>query len=150
MKQLFINPFGSNWIQGSPDKSSIAIRMAPIGILSIAACLLKAGHQVKVYDCASAAESESCRILDCVNSFKPEIINFSAVASSFMHAYFLAQEIKNRRRMATTPAFYIDWRNPGLRLHPAAASSPLTNCINCAGGAECPGRPPGSPPPERG
>ena len=41
MKILLINPFGSNWVEGMEDHTEIAIRMAPIGILSVAAYLLK-------------------------------------------------------------------------------------------------------------
>ncbi len=40
MKILLINPFGSNWVEGMEDNSETAIRLAPNGILSIAAYLL--------------------------------------------------------------------------------------------------------------
>ena len=43
MKILFVNPFGSNWVEGMQDKTATAIRMAPSGTLSIAAYLEQRG-----------------------------------------------------------------------------------------------------------
>ena len=95
MKILLINPPGSNWIEGSPDHTQIAIRMAPIGILSIAAYLLEAGHQAKVYDCQdSDINLNYLEITRCINTFNPEIVGFTAVTSSFINAYALAERIK--------------------------------------------------------
>ena len=97
MKILLINPLGSNWIQGLPDQTNIAIRMAPIGILSIAAYLLEAGHTVKVYDCQNSLNNiNRTKVMACVNTFKPDLVGFTAVTSSFTNAYFLAEEIKRQ------------------------------------------------------
>jgi anaerobic magnesium-protoporphyrin IX monomethyl ester cyclase len=97
MKILLINPIGSNWIEGSQDYTQIAIRMAPIGLLSIAAYLLEAGHEIKVYDCQSSCDHiNRAEIINCFNNFNPEIIGFTAVTSSFMNAYYLAEEIKRQ------------------------------------------------------
>ena len=97
MKILLINPTGSNWVEGKQDQTDIAIRMAPIGILSIAAYLLKAGHEVKVYDCQNSSHNTNhAAVMACVNTFCPEIVGFTAVTSSFMNAYFLADIIKHR------------------------------------------------------
>ena len=51
MKILFINPFGSNWVEGMEDKTETAIRMAPMGILSIAAYLEQQGVETAIHDC---------------------------------------------------------------------------------------------------
>ncbi len=94
MKILLINPFGSNWVEGIADHTDIAIRMAPIGILSLASYLMQAGHQLKVYDCRNTPEINRQQIRDFLDRFKPDIVGFSAVTSSFMNAYALAEEIK--------------------------------------------------------
>ncbi len=95
MKILLINPFGSNWVEGRKDHTPTAIRMAPVGILSIAAYLLQANQEVKVYDCQNLpTKINHEKVLTCVNTFKPDIVGFTAVTSSFMNAYFLAEAIK--------------------------------------------------------
>lgn len=97
MNILLINPLGSNWIEGSHDHTQIAIRMAPIGILSIAAYLLQAGHAVKVYDCQSSNENTNrTKVTNYINTFKPDIVGFTSVTSSFMNAYYLAEAIKQQ------------------------------------------------------
>lgn len=97
MKVLLINPFGSNWIEGMKDNSATAIRMAPIGILSIAAFLLEKGHDVEVYDCRGAVSRiGAADVLSRVRSFRPDMVGFTAVTSGFLNAYSLTQEIKKR------------------------------------------------------
>ncbi len=97
MKILLINPLGANWMEGREDYTNIAIRMAPIGLLSIAAYLMRAGHEIKIHDCQNNPENTNrIKILSCINTFKPEMVGFTAVTSSFMNAYRLAQEIKQQ------------------------------------------------------
>ncbi len=95
MKILLINPFGSNWVEGMEDYTEIAIRMAPIGILSIAAYLLREKHKVAVHDCGGPVNRLGIEeVMARVNSFRPDIVGFTAVTSSFMNAYLLAEKIK--------------------------------------------------------
>jgi anaerobic magnesium-protoporphyrin IX monomethyl ester cyclase len=95
MKVLLVNPFGSNWVEGMEVISATAIRMAPIGILSIAAYLLEKGHEVEVHDCRGAVSRIGAEdILSRVKSFKPDMVGFTAVTSGFLNAYRLAEEIK--------------------------------------------------------
>ena len=95
MKILLINPFGSNWVEGSEDVTETAIRMAPIGILSIAAYLLEKGHEVEVHDCRGAVSRIGADdVLSRVRSFKPDMVGFTAVTSGFLNAYRLTEEIK--------------------------------------------------------
>ena len=46
MHIVLVHPAGSNWIPGKKDVSTTANRMAPLGLLSIAAYLEKQGHSV--------------------------------------------------------------------------------------------------------
>ena len=95
MKILLINPFGSNWVEGSQDHTHIAIRMAPIGLLSIAAYLLQKRHSIKVYDCKTPQHNlNSTEIMTWITDFKPDLVGFTAVTSSFLNAYLLAEQIK--------------------------------------------------------
>jgi radical SAM superfamily enzyme YgiQ (UPF0313 family) len=95
MKILLINPFGSNWVEGMEDHTETAIRMAPIGILSIAAYLAERGHDVAVHDCRGAVTLVGTGdVLSRVTSFKPDLVGFTAVTSGFLNAYRLAEAIK--------------------------------------------------------
>ncbi len=95
MKILLINPFGSNWMEGSEDRTETAIRMAPIGLLSIAAYLGERGHDVGVYDCRRPVKlAGTAEVLSRVATFEPDMVGFTAVTSSFMDAYRQADAIK--------------------------------------------------------
>ncbi len=95
MKILLINPFGSNWVEGREDNTETAIRMAPIGILSIAAFLLIKGHEVEVHDCRGAVSRIGAEdVLSRVKSFNPDLVGFTSVTSGFLNAYRLTEEIK--------------------------------------------------------
>lgn len=95
MRILLINPFGSNWIEGRDDRSGTAIRIAPIGILSLAAYLEERGHVVEVHDSGRPVKLTGTEeILSRVVSCKPDLVGFTAVTSSFPDAYNQAEAIK--------------------------------------------------------
>ncbi len=95
MKVLLINPFGSNWIAGKEDHTSTVVRMAPIGILSIAAYLEARGVDVAVLSArASAKLGGSAEVMAAVRSAAPDIVGFSATTSGFLDAYRHATAIK--------------------------------------------------------
>ena len=96
MNILLINPYSSNWVEGIKDNTHIAVRMPPVGILSLAAYLLEQGHKIKVYDCKTPPlhKTNAASILECIKEFQPQIAGFSCVTSSFLSAYLLAEQIK--------------------------------------------------------
>ncbi len=95
MKVLLINPFGSNWVEGREDKSGTAIRMAPNGLLSMAAYLEKQGVETAIHDCRGPVTREGTKdLVALVKEFKPDIVGFTAVTSSFLNAYRLAEAIR--------------------------------------------------------
>jgi radical SAM superfamily enzyme YgiQ (UPF0313 family) len=97
MKVLFINPFGSNWIEGMEDKSETAIRMAPNGLLSMAAFLEARGIETSIHDCRGrVTRSGTENVLALLEEFKPDMVGFTAVTSSFLNAYKMAEAIRWR------------------------------------------------------
>jgi anaerobic magnesium-protoporphyrin IX monomethyl ester cyclase len=99
MKVLFINPSGSNWIEGMEDKSETAIRMAPNGLLSMAAYLEQRGIETAVHDSRGPVSPAGIEnLLAMIDEFKPDIIGFTAVTSSFLNAYKQAQAIRMKFR----------------------------------------------------
>ena len=51
MRIALVHPAGSNWVPGKKDITPTANRMAPLGLVSIAAYLEEKGHTVFVHDC---------------------------------------------------------------------------------------------------
>ena len=95
MKILLVNPFGSNWMEGKKDKTMAAVHMAPTGILSIAAYLIKKGIDAGIHNCKSPVEyAGTVDVMDRVFSFKPDIVGFTATTSGFIDACRHAEEIK--------------------------------------------------------
>jgi anaerobic magnesium-protoporphyrin IX monomethyl ester cyclase len=92
---VLVHPRGFNWFPGKTDITDIANRMVPQGLLSIAAYLIREGHDVFVYDCLGPqAPTNLDKQAKAVLSYNPDIVGFSATTSSFLDAVDLAHKIK--------------------------------------------------------
>ena len=83
---------------GSKDISATANRMAPLGLLSIAAYLEQRGHSVQVLDCLGprppkTAQETAQRVL----AAKPELIGITATTSGFLNGYDIAASLKKEQ-----------------------------------------------------
>lgn len=95
---MLVHPAGSNWIPGSKDVAAVANRMAPLGLLSIAAYLEKEGHQVVVHDCLGPNAVAGTRSnVNLILNHHPDIVGFSATTAGFLDGYELAAHIKRVR-----------------------------------------------------
>ena len=98
MRIVLVHPVGSNWVPGKKDVTATANRMAPLGLLSIAAYLEGEGHEVFVHDClgprAPQGNEASAGIILGMN---PDLVGFSATTSGFLDGYDLATRIKAAR-----------------------------------------------------
>lgn len=97
MRVTLVHPAGFNFVPGQPDFSVLANRMAPVGILTLAAWLEQHGHPTAVHDCLgpfapSGIEANAQSVL----STKPELVGFSATTSAFMDAADMAAYIKTK------------------------------------------------------
>jgi radical SAM superfamily enzyme YgiQ (UPF0313 family) len=93
---VLVHPAGSNWISGKKDIASAANRMAPIGILSIAAFAEQAGNTVFIHDCLGpGAEQGIEKNANSILSYSPDLVGFSATTSSFLNANEIAGKIKS-------------------------------------------------------
>ncbi|MEZ4524891.1 MAG: radical SAM protein [Desulfobacterales bacterium] len=96
MRITLVHPTGSNWIPGKKDITATANRMAPLGLISIAAWLEKQGHQVSVHDCLGpGAVADNAINTRQILVQKPELVGFSATTSGFLDGYDLACRIKS-------------------------------------------------------
>ena len=103
MRIVLVHPAGFNWVPGRRDITATANRMAPLGLLSIAACLERAGHEVFVHDClgprAIAGVQENVRL---ILKQGPDLVGFSATTSGFPDAWDMAKAVKEARPDVTT------------------------------------------------
>ena len=103
MRIVLVHPAGSNWIPGKKDITATANRMAPLGVLSIAAYLEREGHRVFVHDCLGPkAVSKTRDIVEKILSHHPDVVGLSATTSGFLDGYDLATEIKKRQPQILT------------------------------------------------
>lgn len=98
MRITLVHPAGSNWMPGMKDVTATANRMAPLGLLSIAAYLQREGHAVEIHDCLGpeavpGTEANVRRIL----ATNPDLVGFSTTTSGFLDGYDLAVGIKAMR-----------------------------------------------------
>lgn len=92
---VLVHPRGFNWFPGKRDMTDIANRMVPQGLLSIAAYLIKQGHDVFVYDCLGPeAPLDLQKQAMAILAYQPQIVGFSTTTSSFPDAVDLARMIK--------------------------------------------------------
>lgn len=96
MRIVLVHPAGSNWIPGKKDITPTANRMAPLGLLSIAAYLEKKGHRVFVHDCLGprapvGVDANVKQIL----THAPELVGISATTSGFLDGYDIVSAIKS-------------------------------------------------------
>ena len=95
MRIVLVHPAGSNWMPGQKDITPTANRMAPLGLLSVAAWLEKSGHDVYVHDCLGPkVPSGTDEIVQSILSVKPELVGISATTSGFIDGYELVRHIK--------------------------------------------------------
>ncbi|MCG6878248.1 MAG: B12-binding domain-containing radical SAM protein [Deltaproteobacteria bacterium] len=98
MRIVLVHPTGSNWVPGKKDITAVANRMAPLGLLSMAAYLEREGHEVFVLDCLGPGGSRSNDVyLRSVLDKDPHMVGFSATTSGFLDGYDLAVRIKAQR-----------------------------------------------------
>jgi magnesium-protoporphyrin IX monomethyl ester (oxidative) cyclase len=98
MNITLVHPAGSNWVHGQTDFTPIANRMAPLGLLSMAAWLRERHHRVHVYDCLAwdRPRPQPAVVRDILDR-QPDLVGFSATTSGFLDGYGLAEAIKQQR-----------------------------------------------------
>jgi magnesium-protoporphyrin IX monomethyl ester (oxidative) cyclase len=98
MRVTLVHPAGSNWLPGRADITPTANRMAPLGLLSMAAWLERAGHSLAVHDCLGpAAPAGNPAHVAAILAQAPDLVGFSATTSGFLDACALARGVKARR-----------------------------------------------------
>ncbi len=103
MRIVLVHPAGSNWVPGRKDVTPTANRMAPLGILSIAAFLQQRGHTVFVHDCLGPrAPDGAAANARLVQRLRPDLVGFSTTTSGFLDGYAMAEALKRTDPALTT------------------------------------------------
>lgn len=98
MRIVLVHPAGSNWVAGEKDVAAVANRMAPLGLLSIAAYLERQGHSVIVHDCLGPGAAPGIRAnAQQILNHSPDLVGFSATTAGFLDGYDMAAQIKASR-----------------------------------------------------
>lgn len=95
MKVLFLHPYGSNFIKGVNDITTIFNLMPPLGILSIAAWLEKHGIDVEIIDGYASRESHGVMVAKVIAS-GCSAVGFSCTTSSFLETNRIATLLKEQ------------------------------------------------------
>jgi radical SAM superfamily enzyme YgiQ (UPF0313 family) len=95
MKVLFLHPYGSNFIKGVNDITTIFNLMPPLGILSIAAWLEKHGIDVEIIDGYASRESHEVMVAKIIAS-GCSAVGFSCTTSSFPETNRIATLLKDQ------------------------------------------------------
>ena len=95
MRITLVHPAGSNWMPGRTDITATANRMAPLGLLSIAAYLKQGGHLVAIHDCLGPQAPRGITAnVAAVLRTDPDLVGFSTTTSSFLDGYAMALRIR--------------------------------------------------------
>jgi len=94
VRVVLVHPAGCNWVEGHRDASTLANRMPPLGLLSLAAWLEKEGHEVTVIDCLGPDAGGNDDTIARILREKPELVGFSTTTSAFLDAWQLTQGLK--------------------------------------------------------
>jgi anaerobic magnesium-protoporphyrin IX monomethyl ester cyclase len=98
MRIVLVHPAGSNWMPGQKDVTTAANRMAPVGLLSMAAFLEARGYDVRAHDCLGpGAPRGPLANAKAILAMDPEIVGFSTTTSAFHDADDMAVAIKASR-----------------------------------------------------
>src|SRR5664279_5321309 len=98
MRITLVHPAGFNFVPGQPDFTVLANRMAPIGILTLAAWLEQHGHPTAVHDCMGPYAPQSLEAnAELVLATNPDLVGFSATTSGFMDGADIAAYLKKMR-----------------------------------------------------
>jgi anaerobic magnesium-protoporphyrin IX monomethyl ester cyclase len=95
MKVLFLHPYGSNFIKGVNDITTIFNLMPPLGILSIAAWLERHGIDVEIIDGYASRESHEVMVAKIIAS-GCRAVGFSCTTSSFPETNRIAALLKEK------------------------------------------------------
>jgi anaerobic magnesium-protoporphyrin IX monomethyl ester cyclase len=98
MRVALVHPAGSNWVPGNKDMSVVVNKVVPMGLLSIAAWLERAGHEVQVIDCLGPKPPTGLEAtVQKIVEFEPSLVGISATTSGFLDGYGLAAAIREAR-----------------------------------------------------
>lgn len=95
MKILFLHPFGSNFLKGMKDITTIFNLMPPLGLLSIAAWLEKHGIDVEIIDGYATRETHDVMVEKIIAS-GCNAVGFSCTTSSFPETNRIATLLKSK------------------------------------------------------
>ena len=94
MKILLFHPRGYDNSNGFVKVGSVAVNLPPVGLLTIAAVLRDAGHEVSFMDAAHLYKVSNEEWARRIAEKEPDLVGFSAITPAFHDAYDVCTRIK--------------------------------------------------------
>ena len=95
MKIVLLHPYGSNWLSGMKDISTVFNLMPPLGMMSMAAVLERVGIDVEIIDCYATPMPLADLVEEIVRR-APDCLGVSTTTSSFNEGYRVAAAVKEK------------------------------------------------------
>jgi len=94
MRVLLFQPRGYDNAKGQIRVGSLAVNLPPVGLLTIAAVLRDAGHQVLFLDAARQFRVTNAEWARRIQALAPDLVGFSAITPAFLDAYDVCRRVK--------------------------------------------------------
>ena len=111
MRIALFYPRGYDSSESKSRISSLASKLPPIGLATIAAVLRDAGHTAKIFDAACYNQVPNRTWVKKILDFKPDFVGFSTVTSSFLDAYDVCHGVKevDNTILTTFGGVHVSW-----------------------------------------
>jgi anaerobic magnesium-protoporphyrin IX monomethyl ester cyclase len=94
MRILLFQPRGYDNAGGRIKVGSLAVNLPPVGLLTLAAVLRNAGHEVAFLDAARFFRVTNAEWARRIQAWGPDLVGFSAITPAFLDAYQVCVRVK--------------------------------------------------------
>jgi anaerobic magnesium-protoporphyrin IX monomethyl ester cyclase len=94
MRVLLFQPRGYDNADGQIKVGSLAVNLPPVGLLTIAAVLRDAGHEVHFLDASRYFRVTNAEWARRIQALAPDLVGFSAITPAFLDAYDVCLRVK--------------------------------------------------------
>lgn len=102
MKIVLYYPRNFDNTNGKADLSTLAVNLPPMGIVTIAAVLRNAGHDVVVMDASLRYKVTDDQWVDKIIQEEPDYVGFSTITPNFLRAYKICEGVKEKNSSIKT------------------------------------------------
>ena len=102
MKVVLYYPRNFDNSSGKADISTLAVTLPPLGLVTIAAVLRDAGHDVVIMDASLNYNIKDSEWVKKIIAEEPDFVGFSTITPNFLYAYRICQGVKEKNSSIKT------------------------------------------------